>query len=206
LGDGEIVVRDLDPYIKRYQPQGLMGNTIDDDGGVVMLLEPYGIKEMGRTSPDIDIDIQIEEDDKRDFSILLVDDSLIAREIERSIFESLGFTVDTAIDGMDGLEKLTAGTYDMIITDLEMPRLDGFGFVRQIRNQPAYEDMPVMVISTRESAEDRMRALEAGADSYMVKQHLDGDSILSTVQALVGPLVAKKHDAEHEQSSTVSHP
>lgn len=186
MSDIEVVVRNLDPYIKRYQPQGLMGNTIADDGSVVMLLEPYGIKEMGRTAPDQTIEIDVPEEEKIHRKILLVEDSLIAREVEKSIFESIGFTVDTAIDGLDGLEKMETKSYDMIVTDLEMPRLDGFGFVRRIRNQPEYEDLPLMVISTRESAEDRMRAMEAGADTYMVKQHLNGDEILKNVQALLG--------------------
>jgi CheY-like chemotaxis protein len=188
MDDIEIMVRDLDPYIKRYQPQGLMGNTIAADGTVIMLLEPYGIKEMGRTSPDQGIEIDVAEEDKMRYRILLVDDSLIAREIEKRLFESIGFTVDTAIDGIDGIEKLESEHYDMVITDLEMPRLDGFGFARHIRNQAKYEDLPLMVISTRESAEDRLRALESGADTYMVKQQLNGDEILKTVQTLVGPL------------------
>jgi len=191
LGDGEIMVRDLDPYIKRYLPQGLMGNTIIEDGSVVMLLEPYGIKEMGRTAPDQQLEVSVKEEDKLHFKILLVDDSLIAREVEKKIFENLGFVVDTAIDGMDGLEKLHASAYDMLVTDLEMPRLDGFGLVRQIRNQSEYEELPIVVISTRESSEDRMRALEVGADSYMVKQHLDAATIISTVKALVGPDMVK---------------
>ncbi|MDQ6952636.1 MAG: response regulator [Mariprofundaceae bacterium] len=186
LDDIEIVVRDLDPYIKRYNPQGLMGNTIASDGSVIMLLEPYGIKEMGRTSPDQHIEIHVKEDDKLHFNILLVDDSLIAREVEKSIFESIGFEVDTAIDGLDALEKLQVKTYDMVVTDLEMPRLDGFGLVRRIRNQSRYENLPLMIISTRESVEDRMRALESGADTYMVKQQLKGDEILQTVKSLVG--------------------
>ncbi|MDX8381887.1 MAG: response regulator [Ghiorsea sp.] len=191
LGDGEIMVRDLDPYIKRYLPQGLMGNTIIEDGSVVMLLEPYGIKEMGRTAPNQQLEVSVKEEDKLHFKILLVDDSLIAREVEKKIFENLGFVVDTAIDGMDGLEKLHALAYDMLVTDLEMPRLDGFGLVRQIRNQSEYEELPIVVISTRESSEDRMRALEVGADSYMVKQHLDATTIISTVKALVGPDMVK---------------
>jgi len=186
MDDIEIVVRDLDPYIKRYNPQGLMGNTIAADGSVIMLLEPYGIKEMGRTSPDQSIDIHVEENEKLHFNILLVDDSLIAREVEKSIFESIGFNVDTAIDGLDALEKLQSKEYDMVVTDLEMPRLDGFGLVRRIRNQSRFEDLPLMIISTRESTEDRMRALESGADTYMVKQQLKGDEILQTVKALVG--------------------
>ena len=196
LGDGEIMVRDLDPYIKRYLPQGLMGNTIIEDGSVVMLLEPYGIKEMGRTAPDQSLEVSMAEEDKLRFNILLVDDSLIAREVEKNIFESLGFVVDTAIDGMDGLEKLQTSHYDMLVTDLEMPRLDGFGLVRQIRNQPEYSELPIVVISTRESSEDRMRALEVGADSYMVKQRLEASNIISTVKALVGPDMVKERGVQ----------
>ncbi|MDQ6973796.1 MAG: response regulator [Mariprofundaceae bacterium] len=186
VDDVEIVVRDLDPYIKRYNPQGIMGNTIASDGSVIMLLEPYGIKEMGRTSPDQAIEIHVQESEQLHFNILLVDDSLIAREVEKSIFESIGFAVDTAIDGLDALEKLQAKDYDMVVTDLEMPRLDGFGLVRRIRNQSRYEHLPLMIISTRESTEDRMRALESGADTYMIKQQLQGDAILQTVKALIG--------------------
>jgi len=186
MSDVEVVMRDLDPYIKRYQPQGLMGNTIAENGSVVMLLEPYGIKEMGRTAPDQTIELEVSEGEKIHRKLLLVEDSLIAREVEKGIFERIGFTVDTAIDGLDGLEKLATSSYDMVVTDLEMPRLDGFGFVRRIRNQSEYEDLPVMIISTRESAEDRMRAMESGADTYMVKQHLNGDEILKNVQALLG--------------------
>jgi len=202
LGDGEIMVRDLDPYIKRYLPQGLMGNTIVEDGSVVLLLEPYGIKEMGRTAPDQELEVAVKDEDKLHFKVLLVDDSLIAREVEKNIFESLGFVVDTAIDGMDGLEKLQSSHYDMLITDLEMPRLDGFGLVRQIRNQSEYKELPIVVISTRESAEDRMRALEVGADSYMVKQHLEASNIISTVKALVGPDMVKSKGVEQTLDAT----
>ncbi len=185
VDDREIVLRELDPYIKRYQPQGLMGNTIAADGSVLLLLEPYGIKEMGRTSPDDDLNIVVEEQDKLNLNVLLVDDSLIARKIEQGILESIGFNVDTAIDGLDALARLDAESYDMVITDLEMPRLDGFGLVRRMRNQSKYEDIPILIISTRESAEDRMRGLEAGADAYLVKQQLDGKSLMKSINMLV---------------------
>jgi DNA-binding response OmpR family regulator len=178
-----------------------MGNTIIEDGSVVMLLEPYGIKEMGRTAPDQTLAVSMAEEDKLRFNILLVDDSLIAREVEKNVFESLGFVVDTAIDGMDGLEKLQSKHYDMLITDLEMPRLDGFGLVRQIRNQAEYAELPIIVISTRESAEDRMRALEAGADSYMVKQRLEAANIISTVKALVGPDMVQERGVQAESDA-----
>ncbi len=188
LDDHEIVVRDMDPYIKRYQPQGLMGNTIASDGSVLLLLEPYGIKEMGRTSPDDEVHIEAAEGEKFNFKVLLADDSLIARKVEQGILESLGFEVETAIDGMDALAKMDAETFDLVVTDLEMPRLDGFGLVRRLRNQPQYEDLPILIISTRESAEDRMRAIDAGADAYLVKQQLDSENLLKSIHMLVDSL------------------
>jgi len=188
LDDHEIVVRDLDPYIKRYQPQGLMGNTIAADGSILLLLEPYGIKEMGRTSPDDEFAVETGGAEKFNLRVLLVDDSLIARKVEQGILESLGFEVETAIDGLDALAKLEAESFEMVVTDLEMPRLDGFGLVRRMRNQPKYEDLPILIISTRESAEDRMRAMDAGADAYLVKQQMDGESLLKNIRMLVGPL------------------
>ncbi|HXH71613.1 MAG TPA: response regulator, partial [Mariprofundaceae bacterium] len=188
----EIIIRDIDPYLKRYQSQGLMGNTIIGDGSVILLIEPYGIKEMGRTAPDMRLQQEGGETAAmQPFSgqrLMLVDDSIIARQVEKALLESLGFDVDTAIDGLDALEKLKMHSYDIIVTDLEMPRLDGFGLVRQLRNVPQYEDMPILIISTRESAEDRMRALESGADAYLVKQQLEPAGLQATMQSLVGAL------------------
>lgn len=189
--DAEIIVRELDPYLKRYQAQGLMGNTIGDDGQVVLLMEPYGIKEMGRTAP-----MQVVHDLKpgatglQPRNALLVEDSIIARQIERSLLESLGMVVDTAIDGLDAVDKLERSKYDVLITDLEMPRLDGFGLVRRIRNDPRFAGMPVLIISTRESAEDRMKGLDAGADAYLIKQQLAQGGLHETLVALLGPLTS----------------
>jgi len=181
LEDTEVVVRDLDPYLKRYQAPGLIGNTITDDSHVLMLIDPYGIKEMGRTAPDQALSYEAEEINILDLNILLVDDSLIARSVEASLLESMGFKVDTAIDGMDALDKMERRTYDFLITDLEMPRLDGFGLVRRVRNNAQLDQLPIMVISTRESQEDRKKCLDDGANSYMIKQQLKPDILMKTI-------------------------
>ena len=207
LEESEIIVRDIDPYLKRYQAPGLMGNTIVSDGSVLLLIEPYGIKEMGRTAPDMalqdeyasqqaeaPVPPQADEKEKAGEDhpvqpkVLLVEDSLIAREIEKGMLQSAGFYVRTAIDGVDALEKIRSERYDLIVTDLEMPRLDGFGLVRQVRNESRFEDLPILVISTRESAEDRMRALDAGADAYLVKQQLSHQGLRDTLHKLFGAL------------------
>ncbi len=210
--ESEIIVRDIDPYLKRYQAPGLMGNTIVSDGSVLLLIEPYGIKEMGRTAPGMSLQDEYTGSQQVEAlepvpapasegsyaadaatppakpKVLLVEDSLIAREIEKGMLQSAGFSVRTAIDGMDALEKVRSERYDLIVTDLEMPRLDGFGLVRQVRNETRFEDIPILVISTRESAEDRMRALDAGADAYLVKQQLSTDGLRTTLKKLFGSL------------------
>lgn len=192
LDETEVVVRDLDPYLKRYHAQGLMGNTVIGDGSILLLIEPHGIKEMGRTAPDMNVVIeQLAETGSNKMRVLLAEDSIIAREIERSMLVSIGFEVDTAIDGLDAMEKLQRQDYDVLVTDLEMPRLDGFTLTRQLRNLERFQDIPILVISTRESPEDRMRALEAGADAYLVKQQLNQERIVDTIQTLVGPLNLK---------------
>jgi len=191
-GDAEVIVRELDPYLKRYQAQGLMGNTIAEDGSVVLLIEPYGIKEMGRTAPDARLEREAREaarsgeGEAPQFCALLAEDSIIARQVEKALLESMGVRVDTAIDGLDALEKLERRDYDILITDLEMPRLDGFGLVRRVRNEQRYEDLPILIISTRESAEDRLKGLEAGADAYLVKQKLDQGGLRDALHALLG--------------------
>lgn len=202
----EIIVRELDPYLKRYQTVGIMGNTINADGSVLILIEPYGIKEMGRTAPNI-IPSAVEAEIPAaarvtDMRVLLAEDSIIARKVETAMMEALGFQVDGAIDGMDAREKMQLGDYDILITDLEMPRLDGFGLVRQLRNDPKYEDLPILVISTRESPEDRMRAIEAGADAYLVKQQLNGESLMQTLQSLIGPLTPASNDSTNRPPET----
>ncbi|MDQ6961847.1 MAG: response regulator [Mariprofundaceae bacterium] len=186
LEDTEVVVRDLDPYLKRYQAPGLIGNTIIDDSSVLMLIDPYGIKEMGRTAPDQDLSYEVDETTNiLDLKILLVDDSLIARSIESSLLESMGFDVDTAIDGMDALDKMSRRKYDVLITDLEMPRLDGFGLVRRVRGNAELNDLPIMVISTRESKEDRIKCLKDGANAYMIKQQLKPEALMEKITEMV---------------------
>ena len=193
LEESEIIVRDIDPYLKRYQVPGLMGNSIVSDSQVLLLIEPYGIKEMGRTAPAMAMQEQylsgsVTASDAEEGSrvrVLLVEDSLIAREVEKKMLQEAGFAVRTAIDGMDALEKARAEPFALMVTDLEMPRLDGFGLVRQMRGEPALERMPILVISTRDSEEDRLRALDAGADAYLVKQQLSREGLADTLHGLL---------------------
>ncbi|MGR3178355.1 MAG: response regulator [Candidatus Anammoxibacter sp.] len=101
--------------------------------------------------------------------ILTVDDSLVIRNIISTILKSSGFDVDTAINGIDGLEKIYTNSYDLVISDINMPKMDGLKMVQTLRENDEYKDLKIIVLSTEEEEEDKKRGLEAGANIYLVK-------------------------------------
>jgi chemotaxis protein histidine kinase CheA len=183
----EIIVRALDPYLKYYQPVGVMGNAIIADGSVLLLIEPNGIREMWRTSQNIrEADREIMPAGQAfDQRVILVDDSPIALQLEKRMLESFGLKVDTAIGGADALEKMRLRDYDLLVTGLEMPGLSGFDLIRQLRAEQRNETLPVLVISMRNSHDGQQQAKEAGADAYLAKQELNSDELLSELQLLL---------------------
>jgi chemotaxis protein histidine kinase CheA len=118
--------------------------------------------------------------------ILVVDDSINTREIEKSILESYGYKVDLAGDGLEALEKIREFKYSVVITDVEMPRLDGFSLTERLRNDEAHKDIPVIIVTSREKEEDKKRGIMVGADAYIVKGAFDQSNLLETVQNLIG--------------------
>lgn len=121
----------------------------------------------------------------RSVHILVVDDSVNTREIERSILESFGYHVDVACDGLDGYEKAQAFHYDLIVSDVEMPRMDGFSLTEKLRKDAAYKHTPIVIVSSRDKEEDKRRGMQAGANAYIVKGSFEQSNLLSTVQTLV---------------------
>lgn len=118
--------------------------------------------------------------------ILVVDDSLTVRELERKLLQAAGYAVSVAIDGMDGWNALRAETFDLLITDIDMPRMDGIELVSLVRRDKRLQAMPVMVVSYKDREEDRRRGLEAGADYYLAKASFHDQALLEAVQVLIG--------------------
>lgn len=102
-------------------------------------------------------------------TILIVDDSEFVRNYHAAILEQAGFEVITAVDGSDGLEKLFTRGCDLILTDINMGRMDGYEFVRRVRAEPGYGELPVIIVSTESQSTDKRRGFEAGANLYLVK-------------------------------------
>lgn len=118
--------------------------------------------------------------------ILVVDDSVNTREIERNILESYGYQVTLAGDGQEALDRAAQSSFDLVITDVEMPRLDGFSLTERLRADQAYRDVPIIIVTSREKEEDKKRGISVGADAYIVKGAFDQSNLVSTVQNLIG--------------------
>jgi two-component system sensor histidine kinase and response regulator WspE len=118
--------------------------------------------------------------------ILVVDDSLTVREMERKLLQSRGFLVDIAIDGIDGWNVVRSGEYDLVITDVDMPRMDGIELVTLIKKDIHLHKLPVMIVSYKDRPEDRARGLSAGADYYLTKGSFHDETLLDAVTDLIG--------------------
>ena len=118
--------------------------------------------------------------------VLLVDDSLVTREMERRLLEDAGFEVTAAGDAEEALSLLGEESFDCVVTDIEMPRMDGFELAAQLRGMEHFAQLPIIVVSTRDRPEDRLRGLKVGADAYLTKQSLDAGELVDLVRRLSG--------------------
>jgi two-component system, chemotaxis family, sensor kinase CheA len=118
--------------------------------------------------------------------VLLVDDSLVTREMERRLLEDAGFEVTPANDAEDALSQLGEGMFDCVVTDIEMPGMDGFELAAHLRSMEHFAQLPIIVVSTRDRPEDRLRGLKVGADAYLTKQSLDAGELVDLVRRLSG--------------------
>ncbi|MGO4159065.1 hybrid sensor histidine kinase/response regulator [Cupriavidus sp. YAF13] len=118
--------------------------------------------------------------------VLVVDDSLTVRELERKLLSNRGYDVTVAVDGMDAWNVLRAETFDLVITDIDMPRMDGIELVSRIKREARLMHLPVMVVSYKDREQDRQRGLQAGADYYLAKGSFQDAALLDAVQDLIG--------------------
>jgi len=117
--------------------------------------------------------------------VLVVDDSITTRTLERNILEAAGYDVITATDGQEALNRLQDNTVQIVISDVEMPNLNGLGLTRAIRSDPRYQDLPVILVTSRERDEDRQEGMVAGANAYIVKRGFDQTELLSIIDQLL---------------------
>ena len=189
-GETELVIKDLGTFIRRVP--GVSGATIAGDGNVICLLDLRDIADraLGVGGAGIvkrPVTASATEHTGPKARVLVVEDSLGVRELERVILEGAGYAVETAVDGLDGAARLRDDNVaDIVISDVEMPGMTGFELTRTIRRTKGWEHVPVVIMTSLGTEEDRRLGLEAGASAYLLKGEFDQTQLVETVRRLVG--------------------
>ncbi len=179
-GESEVVVKDLGPFLGRVPH--LAGATIDGDGSVMCLLDLRELAASGTGDP---APVSSPSRSRRP-RVLVVEDSVGVRELERVVLQDAGYEVTVAVDGRDGVARLVGTPQDLILSDVEMPFLDGYELTRTVRRTPGWENVPVVIMTSRGEQDARQAGLDAGASAYLLKSEFDADELIRTVRRLVG--------------------
>ncbi len=183
IGEDDITIKGLGNYMKRVR--NVSGVTIMSDGNIAPILNATDmintIQLRGITSARRKIE---KTDAKKNLSILVVDDSIMTRTLEKNILESYGYDVVTAIDGQDAILKMQEKNFDVIVSDVQMPNMGGLELTEKIKQDNRYSKIPVILVTAMESDEDKKRGIQVGADAYIVKSSFDQSNLLTTIKRL----------------------
>ena len=189
LGERDLEVRPLDPRLGKVADVNSVSLLENGDPVLIVDVEDLVLSIdnmlMGRRLHRVDFE-QISRRIRRTKRVLVVDDSVTVRELERQLLQTRGFEVDVAVDGMDGWNAIRGGDYDLVVSDVDMPRLDGIGLVSLVKGDPLRKNIPVVIVSYKDRDEDRLRGLEAGANRYLTKTSFHDQSFIATIIDLIG--------------------
>ena len=184
LTERDAMIRELG--IPCLSTGNISGGALLREGTVFVVLNPAGLVASCTPAAAAPLPLKAEpQAERRAPGILVVDDSITSRSLEKSILEAHGYRVRVAVDGLEALEMLRTDKADLIITDIQMPRLDGFGLVEALKADSRLARIPVIVISSIESPEDRERGLLLGADAYVVKRKFDQTQLLEAIRQMI---------------------
>ncbi len=185
LGEEEIVMKGLGPYMKRIR--NISGVTIMREGTIAPVLNVTDMINTVHLRGISQIKVRVEKKKSiRGVSVLVVDDSVMTRTLTKNIIESYGYRVTIAVDGQDALSKLQGENFDIIVSDVQMPSMDGLEFTERVKQDERYRNIPVILMSALESSEDKKRGIEMGADAYIVKSSFEQTNLMNTIKRLIG--------------------
>lgn len=190
LGERELVVQPLDARLGKIED--IAAAAVLEDGAPALILDAEDLRRsMGRLTSEGGAGgwsrAKAAGAAVRRQRVLVVDDSLTVRELERKLLLSRGYEVVVAVDGMEGWNAVRTGDFDLVITDVDMPRMDGIELVKLMKADERLKSRPVMIVSYKDREEDRRRGLDAGADYYLTKGSFHDESLLEAVADLIGP-------------------
>ncbi len=190
LGERDLVVRPLDPRLGKVRD--ISASALMDNGLPVLIMDVSDLVQSidnllnsGQIRP-VDVNKAKKAKGNARQRILVVDDSITVREMTRKLLQNRGYDVDVAVNGMDAWTAIRSNHYDLILSDIDMPRMNGIELVKQIKDHPTFHVLPVIIVSYRDAEEDRIQGMEAGADYYITKSSFHDDTLVNAIVDLIG--------------------
>ena len=187
LGERELVVQPLDARLGKVKD--ISAAALMEDGAPVLIID---VDDMVRSIDKLIASGLLLRGDSFELTarkqkrVLAVDDSLTVRELERKLLTNRGYLADVAVNGMDAWNAVRSGHYDLVVTDVDMPGMDGIELATLIKKEPHLKSVPVLIVSYKDNERDRIRGLEAGADYYLTKGNFHDEALLQAVVDLIG--------------------
>lgn len=182
IGSETIILKNLTFPLTKVR--NVSGAALLGDGRIAIVLNPADIIDSMKAVKPLPIK-KVKEREIEKKSVLVVDDSITTRTLEKNILESSGYDVTLAVDGLDAYNKLQNKDFDIIVLDVQMPNMDGFAFTEKARNTQEYSNIPIILVTSLESDADKRRGIEVGADAYIVKRTFDQSNLLETIKRLI---------------------
>lgn len=185
LDEQEVLVKSLGPQLKRVR--NISGATVLGNGKVAAILHPGDLVKSAikRAAAPVSAAAGTETAEEVRKSVLVAEDSITARTLLKNILESGGFRTITAVDGIDALTQLKTNDIDLVVSDVDMPRMNGFDLTARIRATREFADLPVVLVTSLDSREDRERGIDVGANAYIVKSSFDQSNLLDVIRRLI---------------------
>ncbi len=181
LTEQELAVKTLGRPLVRVR--NVAGAALLGDGRPVIVLNPADLVKSARgTRPFVLRDESDEDEEAPPTHILVVDDSITTRTLEKNILEAYGYQVTIATDGLEAIDRLQELAIDLVVSDIQMPQMDGFVLCQHLRDSDEFADMPIILVTSLESQEDREKGMMAGANAYIVKRGFDQAELLATIE------------------------
>ncbi len=178
-----VVVKPLPDVFKNFTP--IQGVVFDENYAIVPILHIPDLMNRMKSLLAYDMKKYEAHSSVKENRVLVVDDSYTTRQIEKTILETEGYIVETANDGIEALERLKMKHYDAIVTDIKMPRMDGFVLIENIKRLSGYESVPIVVVSSVYDAESKKRFMESGVQGFIVKSDFERGNLVSIVKELL---------------------
>jgi two-component system chemotaxis sensor kinase CheA len=186
LNEQEVLVKSLGPQLARVR--NIAGATVLGTGKIVPILNIPDLMKSALRVSGVTVKPPApppEREEAKKQSILVVEDSITARTLLKNILEAAGYEITTAVDGIDAFTQLRTGEFDLVVSDVDMPRMNGFDLTAKIRSDKKLADLPVVLVTALESREDRERGIDVGANAYIVKSSFDQSNLLEVIRRLI---------------------